>query len=68
MIVFFYNPFPFEIMEIVLSNIVDWTTEESHPILSHVLCVLVDDAVHRRVPARKNRWSRSPVRIDDDWR
>jgi SAM-dependent methyltransferase len=53
MIIFFYNPFPFEIMEIVLSNIVNSYTEEARPIyLIFYACSSMMPSIAEFLPAR----------------
>ena len=53
MIIFFYNPFPFETMEIVLSNIVNSYTEEAHPIyLMFYACSSTMPSIAEFLPAR----------------
>jgi SAM-dependent methyltransferase len=53
MIMFFYNPFPFEIMEIVLSNIVKSYAEETRPIyLIFCACSATMPSIAEFLPAR----------------
>jgi hypothetical protein len=53
MIIFFYNPFPFEIMEIVLSNIVSSYMEEARQIfLMFYACSSTMPSIAEFLPAK----------------
>jgi len=62
MIIFFYNPFPFEIMELVLSNIVNSYMEEERPIyLMFYACSSTMPFIAEFLPARTSGRARRCV-------
>jgi SAM-dependent methyltransferase len=62
MIMFFCNPFPFEIMEIVLSNIVNSYTEDARPIyLIFCACSSMMPSIAEFLPARTGGHARRCV-------